>query len=171
MSRVVALGVLLAFMPLAASAEIVISNSASVRSDTSASASSGGNVVESGGTVQTGDASASAHSSVTSSGGETEMDVHVETDVNGEKTNESYSEQFSGDDPVVVEVEAQASKGKSETNVMVNGEKVAGTTTASTTAEASDEESQVAAAAEAHASIFERISAAFSGFFSFLKFW
>jgi hypothetical protein len=116
--------------------------------------------------VRTGNASASAESSVTSSDGETVVDVHVETDVDGTETSESYSEEFSGDKPVVVEVGAKASNKASETTVKVNGEEVADTTTASTT-----DDDEIVVAAEVEVSIFERISTAFSGFFSFFKFW
>ena len=118
-------------------AEIVIHNSGSVSSYTSASASTGGQSASSGQSITTGDSSASAHTETHindgSAGGS--VNVKVETSENGTVQTKEYSQPLEFGKGVKIEVNALSKNGVSTSSVRVNNTEVesqVGTTSGAT---------------------------------------
>lgn len=98
-------------------------SSGSIKSETKSSASTGGNSVGPGGKVQTGSASASSHSTVQSGSNGTNVDIQVETEINGVKQSESVKKNLKPGESVSIHVATSTGSGKSSasTNVNVRG--------------------------------------------------
>jgi hypothetical protein len=127
---------LLLVVPFITSAEVVISNSGSIKSVTTSTASTGGNSVGSGGAVVTGDASASSKSEVTSGGDGADVHIETSTTVNGETKTQTIEKTLKASEPVKVEVHSKSVSGqKSETSIKINSEEVVATGVATVTAE------------------------------------
>ena len=105
-------------------AEIVIHNSGSVSSYTSASASTGGQRASSGQSITTGDASASAHSETRVDGAGGSVNVKVETSENGVVQTKEYSQPLESGKGVKVEVNASSKNGVSTSTIRVNNTEV-----------------------------------------------
>ncbi len=165
------LGITLA-LPALSSAEIVISNSGSIQSDTHSSASSGGNSVDHGHAIITGDASASSKSEVSSHGEGTDVHIETSTTVNGETKTQTIEKKLKAGEPVSVEVNSKAVSGKkAETSVKVNNEELAATSAATVTAETVARVGGEEESSNVFVSLGARITLAIKNIFSIFKFW
>lgn len=167
--KIISIAILL-LSPLMASAEIVVSNSGSIQSHTSSSASTGGNEVGEGGTVVTGNASASSKSEVKSGSDGTNVHIETSTEVNGQTETNVVDKTLKANEPVSVEVNSKAVSGKKpETSIHVNGEEEASSAVASVT------EATITRTEPPHVNVFvsltARVSVAIKSFFSAFKFW
>lgn len=90
-----------------------------IYSTTNASASTGGNTVDSGGSVTTGSSSATTevHTSFTGSSGT--VTVESTTNANGEEKHEEKTVEITGDDPINVDVSVTAGTAGSEIKATV----------------------------------------------------
>lgn len=93
-------------------------SSAVIDENVSATANSGGNVIEGGGEIKTGNASASSSTKTTvKGGGETKFDVKTEAEANGKKVEAEVHKEKAGED---ISIEKKVEKDGSEAQASID---------------------------------------------------
>jgi hypothetical protein len=159
------IALVLALLPVFAQADVEVHNSTQINNSTSASASSGGQSVDTGGSSRTNDASASAHSrAITTDEG---TSVYIEKTENGHTITDSYTKEPGEAVHVEVSSVSNSSGSASEASASVDvNAHVSGDAMGAASTSVDTNEKGLAASS----TIRKSILSFFSRFFTFLGF-